>query len=196
MKYLIISLAAVASLFSACQSNSTSPNTTEKTEKNDKNTSHPRNPIRRLEKDNPNSVGIYNFQTFQPFLQPPNQDTLYIINFWATWCAPCVAELPYFMQAAIKNANNPVKFILVSLDFERDLDGRFKNFIKEHPLPAGAEYMVLLEPDPNNWIPKIDPDWDGAIPATLMYKGQHRAFYPQSFEQAELDSIINKIRSK
>jgi thiol-disulfide isomerase/thioredoxin len=49
-------------------------------------------------------------------IQPEN-DTLYIVNFWATWCGPCVAELPYFEQAAKDNIAKNVKILLITLDF-------------------------------------------------------------------------------
>jgi thiol-disulfide isomerase/thioredoxin len=183
---------AVLALFAwACQTNAPKTETSEtKTEKPKTETvgkTHPRQPSRTISDSNI-TVGVYNFEQFKTFLQPPNSDTLYIFNFWATWCAPCVAELPYFVKAAQANGNKPVKIILVSLDFEKDLSTRFVAFLKKRQMPL--EVIALVEPDANSWISKIDSVWDGAIPATLFYKGEKRGFFEQSFEQESLDSVI------
>src|ERR1043165_4592291 len=56
---------------------------------------------------------------------PPEQnDTTYVLNFWATWCKPCVEELPGFDSLLVLESKNPVKIILVSLDFKEDLEKR------------------------------------------------------------------------
>ena len=61
------------------------------------------------------------FEDFAPLLEL-NNDTVYVINFWATWCGPCVEEMPYFEQLHARMAEKPVKVLLVSMDFKKDLD--------------------------------------------------------------------------
>lgn len=108
-------------------------------------------------------------------------DTLYVLNFWATWCRPCVAELPYFQAAAESLAGKyPIRFWLVSLDFPPEGGKAAAALLarKSITLPA----FWLTEKDPNVWIPNVNPDWDGAIPYTYAWpKGPEHA---QSFSSA------------
>ncbi len=115
-------------------------------------------------------------------------DTLYVINFWATWCKPCVAEMPYFQQAATKFANQKVKVVFVSLNYPREISVIDK-FAKQHKITQ--ECYVLNAGNPNVWIDKIEKEWGGSIPATIMYKGGKKVFFREGeFSQTELDSII------
>ena len=117
-------------------------------------------------------------------------DTLYVVNFWATWCAPCVKELPYFEAFSKENSNQKVKVILVSLDFEKQKETKLIPFIKKKKLTS--DVVLLLEKDYNNWLPKVDKNWSGSIPATLLIKGNKRQFIEQEFENAnELKNYIN-----
>ena len=117
-----------------------------------------------------------------------NNDTLYVVNFWATWCKPCVAELPYFETAAEQFKTHKVKVLLVSLDFIRDKQ-KLDKFVVDRTIKC--EVVLLNAGNPNVWIDKIEPEWGGAIPATLLYrKGEKLFFREGEFEQTELDSLI------
>ncbi len=116
-------------------------------------------------------------------------DTTYIINFWATWCKPCVAELPYFEQLTAAYADQPVKVRLISLDFPKQIESRLLPFIEKNQLQS--EVWVLDDPDANSWIDKVSPQWSGAIPATVVYRRDQRGFWEQSFESyEELNTIV------
>jgi thiol-disulfide isomerase/thioredoxin len=121
-----------------------------------------------------------------------NNDTTYIVNFWATWCKPCVEELPYFEKAFRAYENKPVKFIMVSLDFKKQLESKLVPFLNARPdMPST---IVLLDQDGNTWIPKVTDEWDGAIPVTLFYKGNKRKFIGHSFESYdEISTIIDSF---
>ncbi|MBL0342117.1 MAG: TlpA family protein disulfide reductase [Bacteroidetes bacterium] len=124
-------------------------------------------------------------------LMQSKNDTTYIINFWATWCAPCVKELPHFEKLAAENKNRKVKVILVSLDFKRQFEMRLIPFITENKILS--EILLLDEPDYNQWIDKVDPSWNGSIPATLILdnKNKKRNFYEREFTYEELLKIVN-----
>ena len=115
-------------------------------------------------------------------------DTTYVINFWATWCKPCVEELPFFIELYNTYRGEKVKLILVSLDFKKQIEKKLIPFIEKHKLEP--EVVVLTDPDSNKWIPKIADEWTGAIPSTLIYSKNNRSFYEQSFESFE---EINEI---
>jgi thiol-disulfide isomerase/thioredoxin len=118
----------------------------------------------------------------------PNNDTLYVVNFWATWCKPCVGELPGFEAAGKKFADKAVKIELVSLDFISDKES-VNQFIQEKNIQSNV--YLLQAGDPNIWIDKIDTTWSGAIPATVLYKnGKKVYFHEGDFTQQVLDSLI------
>lgn len=93
-------------------------------------------------------------------------DTTYIVNFWATWCKPCVEELPDFEKINAKYADRKVKVLLVSMDFSEDLEKKVIPFLVKKQLRS--EVMLLDEVNGNYFIPKVDESWTGAIPATLI----------------------------
>ena len=117
-----------------------------------------------------------------------NNDTLYVVNFWATWCKPCVAEMPYFEEAAKNFAPEKVKVVFVSLNYSREL-ASVEKFVKQKKIVSPC--YVLDAGNPNIWIDKIEPEWGGSIPATIMYKNGKKVFFREGeFTQIELDSII------
>jgi thiol-disulfide isomerase/thioredoxin len=128
------------------------------------------------------------FEELEPTLQMVN-DTTYVINFWATWCGPCVKELPYFEALTEKYEGKPVKVILVSLDFEKMIDKKVIPFLNKKQIKS--EVIVLLDGKANRWIDRVDPSWSGAIPITYVRKGAETRFYEQEFHSlVELEEIV------
>jgi thiol-disulfide isomerase/thioredoxin len=123
-------------------------------------------------------------------------DTIYVINFWATWCKPCVEELPYFEQLQKKYSNSNVKVLLVSNDFKKQIDSRLKPFIKSKNIKS--EVLFMNETNPNNWIDKVESKWSGAIPATLIICGKKNFNYFKEGEITfdELDNTIKPLLKK
>lgn len=120
-------------------------------------------------------------------------DKIYVINFWATWCAPCVKELPYFEKLHLENKN--VEVILVSLDSGKDLEKKLIPFIAKKKITA--DVILLSDKDYNTWLNKIDPNWSGSIPATLLISGNQKLFAEREFESStELNDYINSFTNK
>ena len=139
------------------------------------------------------TINSYDFKAFETYLKQEN-DTTYIVNFWATWCAPCVAELPNFEKIASDFKNQKVKVILVSLDFKKQVETSLIPFIKKHDLQS--QVFHLSDPDANAWIGKVDSTWSGAIPATVIYNKNRRKFYEQSFTFEQLQSEITQFKNQ
>ena len=99
-----------------------------------------------------------------------DSDTTYVVNFWATWCKPCVAELPEFEKLHLdaKDNNRKTKVLLVSMDFVEELDKNLKDFLAKNKYTC--EIVLLDEINGNDFINKISEKWSGAIPATLIFK--------------------------
>lgn len=137
------------------------------------------------------AIPIYEgFETLAPLFDARG-DTTVIVNFWATWCAPCVEELPYFEELTRDRGDAPYQVILVSLDFRKQLERRLLPFMRERDLRSTV--VVLDDADANSWIDRIDPAWSGAIPATLVFNAQRREFREQTFTREELFSLIDSF---
>ena len=132
----------------------------------------------------------YTFSEFESYLNKPD-DKIYVINFWATWCKPCVEEMPAFNELYEKYHTKNVEIILVSLDFGKNLDERINKFKIAHNIKS--KIIILDDPDSNSWINKVDQSWSGAIPATLIYRKNKKIFYEKSFSFAELEKEIQKF---
>lgn len=131
---------------------------------------------------------VITFEQLQQKVLQKNDSTLYVVNFWATWCKPCIVELPYFEAAGKKFAGKKVKVLLVSLDFMSEKE-RVIKFADVKKLESQVYH--LNAGNPNGWIDKVDNTWSGAIPATAMYRNGEKLFFREGdFTQQELDSLI------
>ena len=119
-------------------------------------------------------------------------DTVYVLNFWATWCAPCVEELPSFEKLNKAYADKKVKVILISTDFKRNVESSVKPFVKKKKLESKVVFMN--EPNPNNYINAVDSTWSGAIPATLVWSKQKGVsqFFEKKLTYEELEAAVKK----
>ncbi|GMV53504.1 MAG: TlpA family protein disulfide reductase [Chlorobi bacterium] len=117
-------------------------------------------------------------------------DTLFVVNFWSTWCKPCIAELPEFDDFHRMVSNKPIKVLLVSVD---DIKDRAKTeaFIGKRNLVA--EVVLLNESKPQEWINWVSPEWSGAIPATLFVRSGTgtRKIYETTFTSSDLRDTIS-----
>lgn len=138
----------------------------------------------------PKELAIVDFEGLKPYLNKTD-DKIYIVNFWATWCAPCVKELPYFEAITKKYQHNEVEVILVSLDFPRQFETKLKPFIESKQLQS--KVIALNDTDMNTWIPQVDESWSGAIPATIIYHKKNRKFYEKSFTEKELQTELQQF---
>jgi thiol-disulfide isomerase/thioredoxin len=132
-------------------------------------------------------IPIVDFEGIKPFLGKQN-DTTYVINFWATWCAPCVKEIPYFEQLVKEFPKAKLKVILINLDFSNHYETRLLPFVEKFGLKSTI--IMLDDPDSNRWIDLVNPNWSGAIPATLIYNKTKREFFEKEFTNSELKDIV------
>lgn len=138
------------------------------------------------------NLEIYDYDGLEPLINKKD-DKIHVVNFWATWCAPCVKELPYFEAINEKYKDDNVDVLLVSLDFPKNYDTKLKPFIEAHDLKSNV--VAFDDTNQNRWIPAINESWSGAIPATIIYKGNKRQFYERSFTQEELEIELKQFLS-
>ncbi|NNF22718.1 MAG: TlpA family protein disulfide reductase [Saprospiraceae bacterium] len=119
-----------------------------------------------------------------------DNDTTYLVNFWATWCGPCVKELPYIEEVKSKLSDEKFKLIYVSLDFKKHIETRLLPFLDTHKMTS--DMYVLLDSDANSWIDKVDSGWSGSIPFSVVYKGEEKHTFEQQFHSTE--ELLNIIK--
>lgn len=121
-------------------------------------------------------------------------DAVQVINFWATWCGPCIKELPLF-EKLFNEARPGVSITLVSMDLELDPNpDKVFRFIERKKIQSPV--VMLDEKDSNSWISKIDPAWSGALPATLIInqKTGKREFVEKELHEGDLEKLIAAVQ--
>jgi thiol-disulfide isomerase/thioredoxin len=132
-------------------------------------------------------VNLVTYQQLNKEVISKSSDKLQIINFWATWCGPCIKEIPYFEEAGKKDG---IDVYLVSLDFPDELQ-KVKKFVVKKGLKS--RIMLMNEKDYDAYIRKINLEWSGAIPATLFIDSSgNQYFHEGEFNRSELLEAINK----
>ena len=115
------------------------------------------------------------------------QHRLLVINFWATWCAPCMEELPYFSE--LKKNKPEIRVVMVNLDFNQDVHRKVLPLLAKY---KDCEVVRITGLNADDWMPLVDADWSGAIPATTFIQGSERIFVDTKFNSySELHQIVH-----
>ncbi len=136
-------------------------------------------------------AAIIKLPALQEIIQS-DSDQVKVINFWATWCAPCVKELPLFQQ--LHENRKDVKVTLVSMDLDLDPNPeKVYKFITRKKI--SAQVVILDEQNPNAWIDKIEKQWSGALPATIVIntKTGKKKFVERELHEGELEKLIMEV---
>jgi len=118
-----------------------------------------------------------------------------IVNFWATFCLPCIEEIPYFQTLVKKYEKDSVKLLLVSLDLKDDY-AKVGPFAKKRKFTAPITW--LDESNADYFCPKVDSSWSGSIPASLFINNKtgYRKFYEEQIPEQKLEKEIMAILGK
>lgn len=116
-----------------------------------------------------------------------------LIHFWATFCKPCITELPHFQDAANRYRAQGLTLILVSLDLKESFPKAVQRFVSKRKLTAPV--VFLNESDAGLFVPAVDSSWSGAIPASLFLNRQkgYRQFYEEELSKGRLEAEIRKM---
>lgn len=122
-----------------------------------------------------------------------NSDHPIVLNCWATWCAPCVGEIPYFMETVKKYSDQKVELVLMSLDFPNYYPNKILDLIKKKHFEA--TFLWLDETNADYFCPKIDPKWDGTLPSTLYVdpKTGYRKFFGRPMTDRQIDLEVGRL---
>ena len=182
MKKLIFSTLILTALFS-CKKNEAPNQLTEETttETVDSSAVTPANALPEV-----------NQEQLKAMVAPQKNDTIYVTNFFATWCPPSIKEIPHFKQQMAELKSQPVKFTFISLDNKDDWDTKVKTFSEEQGL---SENVVLLDGSllTSTFFPANFKQWDGgSIPFTIMRKGDKT---DETVGMMSEQALIDKINS-
>ncbi|GAA4359244.1 hypothetical protein GCM10023185_25700 [Hymenobacter saemangeumensis] len=139
-------------------------------------------------------VRVVKLPELQRLLARPG-DTTYVVNFWATWCKPCLEELPAFEQLRARHRRDKVQVLLISLDFRSKLESKVQPFVQQRRLASPV--WLLNETDPNVFIDQVDPAWSGALPFTLIFNNarKQRKSFERPLTLAELEAELKRTFS-
>lgn len=134
-------------------------------------------------------VHVVKFPELKNYLSEKTGDNIKVINFWATWCGPCIKELPYFNSLKDSYSEHKVEVLLVSLDFADQLS-KVESFLEKRKISANV--WLLDESDANAYIDLVDKRWSGAIPMTLLINSStgKRIFLEKELTKEELEKHI------
>lgn len=116
-----------------------------------------------------------------------------VVNFWATFCKPCMEEMPHFQKLGKKYEKEGVKILLVSLDMRDDYPEKVTTFIKKKGIVTPTAW--LDETNADYFCPRVDSSWSGAIPATLFVnnKSGYRKFTEEPLSEEELEKELKAV---
>ena len=133
---------------------------------------------------------VIKFEEYENIINQKD-DVLYVVNFWATWCGPCVREIPDFME--VNNqlaARSDFKMLLISLDSKSDLSEEVLPFLIKNNITADV-YLLDDNKRMNFWMPRVDRGWSGSIPATIFYKNKKKLHFVE--QQLHKDELLATI---
>ena len=119
-------------------------------------------------------------------------ENIKIINFWATWCGPCIKEMPMFEKLGAERKDVEVTLVSLDLDLNPKPEIVYR-FIERKKIKS--KVLILDEKDPNVWINQIEKSWSGAIPATIIINGKtgQRKFVEKELHEGDLEKLIAEI---
>lgn len=109
-----------------------------------------------------------------------------VVSFWATFCKPCIEEMPILLKYVDQYRKDSVKMILVSLDLQEAYPNKIRAFVDKRKIKSKVAW--LDEFDADYFCPRVDSSWTGSIPATLFVNNKtgYRRFYEEQLNERRI----------
>ena len=119
-----------------------------------------------------------------------------VIGFWATWCEPCLHEIPWLQEAVAKDSTGKTELILLSFDLPTSFPNKITNFIKNKGYKAS--FYWLEQPVPPSFFPQINTRWEGNIPSSLWINNQtrYKRFYGRQITELQALREVGELISR
>ena len=119
-------------------------------------------------------------------------DSVLVVNFWATFCKPCIEEIPYLESISQKYKDQKVKVLLVSLDLKDFFPSKIESFVKNNNY--SSQVVWLNENNADYFCPKIDKSWSGGIPSTVIInrKTGYKKFFEEQMKPEQFEAELKK----
>jgi thiol-disulfide isomerase/thioredoxin len=117
------------------------------------------------------------------------------VNFWATWCEPCVEEFPDLVKIYNDNKDSNFEFLSVSVNLPSEIDDKVKPFLEKQN--ADFPVVVIEEKRSEQIINLVNPEWDGTVPATIIFdkNGKRRGFFAEAKSYDFFNKSIEKVKN-
>lgn len=124
-------------------------------------------------------VGLLSYKTFTQDVMPlssvkdletlrdSKKGKVVLVNFWASWCRPCVAEIPGLIKLYNNYKDSGFEIIFISVDVPEDIQSKVAPFLKSKGVDFTTYYNQFDKTD--DLINFFDKNWQGAIPSTYIY---------------------------
>jgi thiol-disulfide isomerase/thioredoxin len=114
-----------------------------------------------------------------------------VVNFWATWCAPCRKEMPELVALTSRYRSRGLQFVTIAIDEESDA-AKAAEFVAKTKVPQPA-YIKRFQND-EKFISMVDSRWSGGLPFTVVYDraGKKVRVFPGEVDLKELEQVIQK----
>lgn len=142
----------------------------------------------------PKVTTVNDFKTIEGLFNNKN-DSVYVLNFWATTCPPCLKEMPLFEDASTNHKKDKFKVYLINIDEKERGEKMVKPFLEK--LKIQNEVFALIDEDMSSWTAKVNSEWYGALPYTVIYKGDKKKYFFGAFKnendlEKEIQSLLKE----
>lgn len=143
------------------------------------------------------TLPVYDHDQIKTTYQHPENDTIYVSRFWATWCVICVSELSDFEFLRLQFKNKPIVFQLISVDFPSTAD-KVEELLQKKHIETRSYLMspmkLILNGKMVRAIDEIEPLWGDGLPATAIYqKGVKILFKVGKFDKLSMQKTISNL---
>jgi thiol-disulfide isomerase/thioredoxin len=115
-----------------------------------------------------------------------------LVDFWATWCVPCRAEMPQLVKLSEKLKARGLDFVTVSAD-EPDKEPAAFQVLQQNAV--AAPFYIKKAADDDKFYNLVDPKWSGEMPAMFIYdrSGKRVRSFLGETPVTDIEAAINKL---